>query len=194
MRALVDQFAAARDFGLGAPFLLVAEPSAVTVAGADEHQRPEHAGIDDLARFQERRMEAMIEPGLDDALVPRGGRRDGLHFGERASRGLLDENMAAGFDRAERDAGELIVRGRNNHGIDVGLHGFAPVGDGARLRESPRAARARLSSRSQTTTISCACRRDGTLAPDQPASDDREPHHFLSHDSPRSAGTIRRSV
>ena len=63
----------------------------------------------------------------------------GLHLGERASCGLLDQDVAAGFDGADRDAGELIVRGRDDHGVDVGLDGFAPVRDGARLGHAPRA-------------------------------------------------------
>ena len=111
-----------------------------------------------------------------------------------ASRGLFDQNVAAGFDRAKRDGGELIVGGRDDHRVDVGLDGFAPVGDGTRLRALRELLRRALSSRSQTTTISCACCRGGTLAPDQAASDDREPHQVLSHDLPRSAGTMRRRV
>jgi hypothetical protein len=34
----------------------------------------------------------------------------------------------------------------------------------------------------------------GALSADQAASDDCEAHYFLSHGSPRSAGTMRRSV
>ena len=52
----------------------------------------------------------------------------GLHLGERAPGGLLDQDVLAGFDGAERDAGELVVRGRDDHGVDVGLR---------RLRASP---------------------------------------------------------
>ena len=193
MRALVDQLAAARYVRLGAPFLLVAEPSAVTIAGTDEHQRPERAGIDDLARFQESRMEAMIEPGLDDAVVLSGGRRNGLHLRKRASRGLFDENVAPGFDRANRDGGELIVGGRDNHRVDVGLHGFAPVRDGTRLRELRELLRAHLIAVANDGDL-VACCRGRTLAPDQAASNDREPHQVLSHDWPRSAGTMRRRV
>ena len=124
-------------------------------------------------------MEAMIEPGLDDAVVLRGGSRDGLHLGQRASRGLLDEHVAACLDGANRDAGELVVRGRHNHGVDVGLHGFAPVGDGARLGELRELARAAFIAVANNDDLVPRCR-GGTLAPDQAASDDREPHHFLS--------------
>ena len=53
VRALVDQLAAARNGRLAAPFLLVADAPAVAIARADEHQRAEHAGVDDLARLEE---------------------------------------------------------------------------------------------------------------------------------------------
>src|SRR4051794_29864845 len=102
MRALVDQFTAAGDLRDRTPLLLVADPAAVTVAGADEYQRAERAGVHDLARFQESRVKAMIESGFDDALVLRGSCRDRLHLGERASRRFLDQHMPSGFEGADR--------------------------------------------------------------------------------------------
>src|SRR5436189_1451749 len=96
-------------------FLLISGPAAVTIARADEHQLPERTGIDNVARFQERRMEAMIEPNLDDAPVFRGSGRDRLRLCKGAARRLLDQYVPPGFDRADRDAGELIVRRRDDH-------------------------------------------------------------------------------
>src|SRR5436305_14659755 len=102
MRALVDQLTAARDSRLRAPLFLVADSTAMAIAGANEHQRSERAGVDELARFEKGRMEAMIESRLDGALVLRGSCRDRLHLGERASRGLFYQHMAPGFDGADR--------------------------------------------------------------------------------------------
>ena len=39
MDALVDEFTAAGEGGIGTPFLLVAQPATVAVAGAEEEQR-----------------------------------------------------------------------------------------------------------------------------------------------------------
>ena len=133
VRALIDQLAAAGNRGLRAPFFLIADASAVAIARADEHQRTEHAGVDDLPRLLKAGVEAMIEPGLDDALVLGCRVRNRLHLGEFAARGLFHQHMAAGFDGAQRDPGELVVRRRNDHRIDVSLYGVAPVGHGPRL-------------------------------------------------------------
>ena len=61
MDSLVDQFAAAGKFRIGAPFLFVADAAAVAVARTDEHQLPQHAGVENLPRLEESRMIAMIE-------------------------------------------------------------------------------------------------------------------------------------
>ena len=139
-------------------------------------------------------MEAMIEAGLDDAVVLRARPPRWPALGERAARGLLDQHMAAGFDGAERDRGKLVVRGRDDDGVDVGLDRFAPVGDGARLGLLRKLSRAREIAIADDHDLVRGRRRGSALSPDQAASDDREPHHFLSHGSPRSAGTMRRSV
>ena len=41
MHALIDEFAAAGELGIGAPLAVVADAAAVAVARADEHQRPD---------------------------------------------------------------------------------------------------------------------------------------------------------
>ena len=64
--ALVEHFAAAGDGGVAAPFLLHAEPAAVAVAAADEHERADAAGVDDLAGLAQRGMEAVVEADFHD--------------------------------------------------------------------------------------------------------------------------------
>ena len=138
-------------------------------------------------------METVIEPDLDDALVPCCGRRKGLHLGQFAAGRLLDQHVPAGLDRAEGDDGELVVGRRDDHCIDVGRDRFPPVDEGACscfLRELLGTSPVAIAHNNDVVPR----RRGSALSPDQTASDDREPHHVLSHDSPRSAGTMRRSV
>ena len=67
VRTLIDQFAAAGNFGTEAPFLFIADTSAVAVTAADKHQRTEIARLHDSARLLHGRMEAMIVADLDHA-------------------------------------------------------------------------------------------------------------------------------
>ena len=125
MRALVDQLAAAGKLGSAAPFALVARPSAMAVAAANEEQRADIAGERHRMRLGDRRMEAMVEADLDDALVPAGGRRDRRHLGGAASGRLLDEDVLAGLDRRQRDLRLAVVHGGDDDGVDLGGDGLA---------------------------------------------------------------------
>ena len=165
----------------------------MAVAGTDEHQWAEHAAVGDLACLHESRMEAVVEPGLHDALVLLCRRGDSPHLGERAARRLLDQHVAAGLHGAERDRGELVVRGSDDYGVDIGGNGLAPIRDGTRARLLRKLASAHRIAIAHDDDLMPGGRR-GAFAPDQAASDDREAHHFLSHGSPRSPGTMRRKV
>src|SRR5690606_27801573 len=70
--ALIDELTAARPRAIGAPFPVVADAPAVSVASAHEHQGAQHAAIHDLARLLQRGMITVIEP---DAHAPARGRR-----------------------------------------------------------------------------------------------------------------------
>src|SRR6266481_4075818 len=67
VRALIDQFAAAGNLRLEAPFLLVADAPSVPVAAANEQQRSDAAFIGKGLSPCDRRMEAVVEADLDDA-------------------------------------------------------------------------------------------------------------------------------
>ena len=91
------------DLGVGAPLPVVAEAAAVAVAAADEHQRPERARVDELARLLERGMIAVVEADADaDARAFRPRRSRGRSFVDGARRRLLDQDVLAGLDRRER--------------------------------------------------------------------------------------------
>src|SRR5437764_10910134 len=98
MRALVDEFAAARQFWIGTPFALIADPAAVAVQPTDEHQLAERAGVHQLTRFAQGAMVAVIEPDAHvraRALRSRDYRRK--LRGAPASR-FLHQHVAAALD------------------------------------------------------------------------------------------------
>src|SRR5689334_24767577 len=90
MRPLVDQLAATGCGASEAPFPFIARSAAMTVAPSYKHQRPELVTIDDLARLQHRRMEAVIVADLCDSPSGGGGFGHGRHFGEVASTRLFN--------------------------------------------------------------------------------------------------------
>jgi hypothetical protein len=102
--ALVDQLAAAGERGVGAPLAVVAAAAAVAVAAAQEHQRAERAGVEELAGFLRAGVEAVIVAEAD-ADARRGRRLDGAELGGVERAGLLDEHVFAGAHGAS-------VRGR----------------------------------------------------------------------------------
>ena len=164
MRALVDELAAARRFGLAAPFLFRAETSAMTVARPDEHQRAERALIDDLARLLETGMEAVIEadlapPGRVASRRRRSGasRRPAVPPAFRPARACRLPRRRARCRRAGRGWWQRRWR---RHRTAIASR---QSGHGAWRRSAAASASARALSRSHTTTISCAVRRGRTL-------------------------------
>ena len=64
--ALVEHLAAAGDFLFAAPFGFHAESPALAVAAADEHHGAEDAGVEQLAGFEQRGVEAVVEADFYD--------------------------------------------------------------------------------------------------------------------------------
>ena len=120
MRALIDQVSAARHGTLEAPFLFIAQPAAVTVAPAYKQQRPEISTIDDLARLENRRMEAVIVTDLGDKPSGIGRILYSGYLGEVSSSRLFDEHMLAAKKARCGDFRQLPVRGCNHDHVDVG--------------------------------------------------------------------------
>jgi hypothetical protein len=133
--ALIDQLAAARQRRVGAPFLVVADPAAVAVAAAHEHQRPERAARHQVVRLLQRRVVAMVEADPHAQVVGAGERHERLDLGHRASRGLLDQHVLAGLEGRARDLGQRVVGGGDDDDVHVGAgDGVLPAGfdDGGR--------------------------------------------------------------
>ena len=103
MDALVDQFAAAGELRVGAPFAVVADAPAVAVARADEHQRAERAGVDEFARLLQRRMEAVIVADPDERPVICVGGAGGRSISADGNGGgFFDEDVLAARDGVQR--------------------------------------------------------------------------------------------
>ena len=128
--ALVDQFAAAGDRGVGAPFAVVAGASAVAVAAADEHHFAQRAGFEDLARLAEGAVKAVIEADADQRAGFAGRpRRRRSSSAEHRAPGFSIEHVLAGGGRGGGDRRQLIVRGRDEDDIDiVAANGGFPIG------------------------------------------------------------------
>src|SRR6185295_14469625 len=60
MHALVYQLPAARKFGVGPPFAVVANAAALTIPRPDEHERTERAGVEDFSCPKKGRMVAVV--------------------------------------------------------------------------------------------------------------------------------------
>ena len=118
--ALIDQLPAAGALGLRAPFAVVAEPSAVPVAGADEQQRPENAGVDQAPRLLECPVIAMTESDPDPNAVACGELRQVQQLIRMACAGLFEQHMHAGGNRRARDFRMRIGRSRDDHRVDIG--------------------------------------------------------------------------
>ena len=121
MDALVDQFAAAGEGGIGAPLAVIALAAAVTVAGAEEHERPEGAGFEQFSGFLEGGMEAVIVTDADAGTGLRGGPLNGPELGGVEGAGFFNQDVFAGLDSGERDGREGGVERGDDDGVDRGI-------------------------------------------------------------------------
>jgi len=121
VHALVDQFAAAGEGGIGAPLTVVALAAAVAVAGAEEHKRAEGAGFEEFAGFLEGGVETVIIADADAGAGLGGGLLNGAELGCVEGAGFFNEDVFAGFDRGERDRGEGGVERGDDDGVDGGI-------------------------------------------------------------------------
>jgi hypothetical protein len=128
---LIDQLTAAGDFRVGAPFLLVAHTTTVSVSGPHEHQRTESTGIDKLPRLPDGGVIPMVESHADSPIRSTGRVDKRRNFPCRTPRRFLDENMFARVERGVRNRRERIVGRRDDYDIHVG----------SRCRRRPRVCR-----------------------------------------------------
>src|SRR4051794_24617636 len=106
MWPLVEQLAAAREFGVGTPFAIVAHTPAVTVKPANEHQLAKRSRIHDLARLAQRAVVAVIEPDADQYARACGSRDHRLELRRPPPGRLLHQGVAAEFHRSLGDCSE----------------------------------------------------------------------------------------
>ena len=131
MDALIDEFAAAGEGGIGAPLAVVALAAAVAVAGAEKHEGAEDAGVEEFAGFLEGGVEAVVVAEADAGLGRLGGGEDRAELGGVEGAGFLDEDVFAGADGGAGDGGEGGVEGGDDDGGDAGVgEGEGEVGDG----------------------------------------------------------------
>ena len=155
VNALVEQLAAAGDRRIGAPLLVVAEAAAVPVACPDEHQRTEHARIEQRVRLLERRMVAMVEADLDADARRSAAAMTGVSSSGARAAGFSTSTCFPASTAPSGDRRQRVVAGRHEHGVDVGaVDGGAPVGEHGRaagLRREGLRALASRDRRSATT-------------------------------------------
>ncbi len=120
VNALVNQFAAAGKFRVRAPFLFVADASALAVTAAHKHHRAERAAAENFQRLQTRRMIAMIVADADERAGFLRGSFKFIQFrhAEMAA-GFFDENVFAVFHRRQRNRRERGIDRGNDHHIHI---------------------------------------------------------------------------
>ena len=96
VHALVHQLAPARELTTSAPFVLVAEPPSVAVAGADEHDVAVRAGASLLHAARDPGMEPVVEAYLHDPAVLLRVALEGPGLLCRRGSRLLDEDVGTG--------------------------------------------------------------------------------------------------
>jgi len=93
-----EHFAAAGEGGVAAPFLFHAEPAAMAVPAADEHERAEGTAGDDLSGCKQGGVEAVVEADFDDDAAGvegfAGRRRDRFQLAGIAGGGLFNQARA----------------------------------------------------------------------------------------------------
>ena len=198
MRPLVDQLAAARLGRIGAPFAVVADPPAMAVARAQEHQRAERAGGHEVVRLLQGAVVAMIEADPHETAI--GGSRFGeaRKLGGAARRRLFDQDMLAGRHGAVGDFGKRVVQGRDDDDGDGGIaDSQLPVRHRLAARHRGRQLIGAILRNVGADDETRAAERLRALLADQAATDNRYTR-FTAHRSPhclfRSRPVIRRNV
>lgn len=131
VNALVDEFTAAGEGGIGAPLAVVAAASAVAVAGAHEHKRAEETFVEQGAGFLEGGVVAVVVAEADFGAGGGGDGGDVAELGGVESAGFLDKHVFAGGDGGEGDGGEGGVEGSDDDGVEGGIgEGDVVVGEG----------------------------------------------------------------
>src|SRR5262249_31288485 len=109
MHPLVNELAAAGEFGIGAPFSIVALAPAVSVTTAHEHQRTQLTLIDQFARFLQSGMKAVIVTQTDARTGALGDGFDSPQLRRVQAAGFFDEHVFACRYSRQGDGSERRV-------------------------------------------------------------------------------------
>ena len=174
--ALIDEFAAAGEGGIGTPLAVVALASAVAVTGTQKHERPEDAGIEELAGFLEGGVEAVIVAEADASVGQLGGGENRAELGGVERAGLLDEDVFASANGGQGDGSEGGVERGDDDGGDARIgEDDGVVGDGGAARgelgEVGRAGGGEVAGVEQRRIFAEG---EDTFAADEAAADDGE--------------------
>ena len=118
--ALVNEFAAAGELGVGAPFFFVAEAAALAVASAHKHHGAERAAAEDFQRLEGGGMVAVVVADAHEGAGLLGGGGEFSEFGHADGGGFFDEDVLAVFHGGEGDGGEGGIDGGDHHDVHVG--------------------------------------------------------------------------
>jgi hypothetical protein len=121
VHALIDEFAAAGEGGIGAPLAVVAFATAVAVAGAEEHEGPEGTSFEEFAGFLKGGVEAVVVADADTGSSFGGGGLEGAELGGVEGTGFFDEHVFAGPHGGEGNGGEGGVECGDDDCVDGGI-------------------------------------------------------------------------
>src|SRR3972149_3072292 len=94
-RPLVNELAATRAFGVGPPFLLISDATAMAVARSDEHELVEAAVIHERARLARGTRIGVIKPDANSDPLGSRQRDERLDLRHETTRRLFNEDMFA---------------------------------------------------------------------------------------------------
>ena len=151
-----------------------------------------------LRAASNRRVIPVIEPDTDEPPVRAGGGDQPIDFCDRPRGGLLDEDVLAGFERADRDWRQRVVGGRHNDDVHIVCRRrILPAVERPGARSIRASARGAIGHGVGNDREGGARQRSSALTADQAASDNRDPRQGSQRSPqvrPRSFGTMRRSV
>src|SRR5436853_6167828 len=113
---------------IGPPCAIIAEMPPMAISASDRSKRSQCTGVDNLARFLQCGMKAVVESDLYAAPVRSCSGNYWFQFVRSASRGLLHQHMLSRFHGRQSNRRQGIVRGGNNYYIYVrSLDGHPPI-------------------------------------------------------------------
>ena len=121
MHALVDEFAAAGERGIGAPLAVVAFAASMAVTRTQKHERPEGARFKESSGFLEGGMKTVVVADAHAGAGFGGGGLDSAELSGVESAGFFNEDVFAGFDGGERNGRKRGVERGNDDGVDGGI-------------------------------------------------------------------------